>query len=173
MKDNIKRIAAAGALTAVALIFSYVETLISSFIPVPGVRLGIANIVVVLALFMMGPWEALAIGLLRIVIASVLFGNPVSFAMSLSGFALSFPVMLILKKTGKFTIPGISLGGGAAHNFGQLICAMVMLGNAGLLRFSVLFGLFGIITGMIVGFICKMIYERVKDYDWLSKGRTD
>ena len=70
MKVNIKRIAAAGTLTAVALIFSYVETLISSFIPVPGVRLGIANIVVVLALFMMGPWDALAIGLLRIVISS-------------------------------------------------------------------------------------------------------
>lgn len=168
MKYGVKKVVLIGVLISAALIFSYVEFLFPSFIPVPGVKLGLANIVVLLAMLILGIKEAFLVGILRVILSSILFGNFISFFMAVSGFLLSFLFMAYLYKMDRNSIPGISMGGGVFHNFGQLIAASVYIGNFGLFKWAFLFSLFGIITGLITGFICRMIYERVKEYDWLS-----
>ena len=168
MKVSIKDLAVMGVLTAVAMIFSYVESLFASFIPVPGVKLGLANAIILLAVFAVGEWQAFAVGIVRVLLSALLFGNLMSLCISAAGFLLSFLFMLYLKKLGKFSMIGISLGGGAAHNLGQLICVSCFMSSFLMMRYIFLFSLFGVLTGMVTGFVCKLIYERVKDYDWLS-----
>ena len=87
---NVKRLCVMGVLIAAAMLFSYVESLVPGFLPIPGVRLGLANIVVLLALLMFKPGEAFLIGFIRVLLSGILFGNPFSLAMSCSGFLLSF-----------------------------------------------------------------------------------
>lgn len=159
-----------GVLTSISLIFSYIESLFPVFIPVPGIKLGLANIVVLLTLLLFGVAEAFAVGIVRILLSALLFGNLISLFMAFSGFLASFCFMVILKKSGKFSVPGISVGGGVLHNFGQLLAAFIYIGNRGLFSLSLYFTIFGILTGLITGFLCKMIYERVDRNDWLSKG---
>ncbi|MBO7334321.1 MAG: Gx transporter family protein [Lachnospiraceae bacterium] len=170
MKTDIKKIALLGAMTAISMIFSYVETMFPIILPVPGVKIGFANALIVLALYMFGPIEALIVGILRIVLTALLFGSVISFLMSLSGFALSFLIMYLLFRSNKFSIPGVSLAGGAFHNFGQLITACILMGSTALIKDTVWFAVFGIITGMAVGFLSKIVYERVKLNDRIFKG---
>ena len=168
MKVSVKELAVMGVLTAAAMIFSYVESLFAAFIPVPGVKLGLANVIILLAIFAVGEWQAFVIGLVRVLLSALLFGNLMSLGISSSGFLLSFLFMLYLKRLGKFSIIGISLGGGAAHNLGQLICVSIYMSSFLMMRYLFLFSLFGVLTGLVTGFVCKLIYERVKEYDWLS-----
>ncbi len=168
MKIGVKQLTVMGVLTATAMIFSYIESLFASFIPVPGVKLGLANAIILLALFTVGEWQALVIGLVRVLLSAILFGNPMSLCISACGFLLSFLFMFLLKRSGRFSIIGISLGGGAAHNLGQLICVSIYMNSFLMMRYIFLFSLFGVLTGMVTGFVCKLIYERVKLYDWLS-----
>lgn len=167
---NIKRISLIGVFIAMAMLFSYVESLVPSFLPVPGARIGLANIVILLCLYTLGPVEALTVGIIRIVLSALLFGNLFSLALSCGGFVLSFSVMCFLYKSHKHTIPGISAVSGAFHNFGQIIVASFIIGSTGLMSLFVLFAVLGIVTGIITGIICKMIYERTSKYDWLSQG---
>ncbi|MCR5117208.1 MAG: Gx transporter family protein [Lachnospiraceae bacterium] len=168
MKIGVKQLTVMGVLTATAMIFSYIESLFASFIPVPGVKLGLANAIILLALFTVGEWQALVIGFVRVLLSAILFGNPMSLCISACGFLLSFLFMFLLKRSGRFSIIGISLGGGAAHNFGQLICVSIYMNSFLMMRYIFLFSLFGVLTGLVTGFVCKLIYERVKLYDWLS-----
>lgn len=99
---NIKRISLIGVFIAMAMLFSYVESLVPSFLPVPGARIGLANIVILLCLYTLGPVEALTVGIIRIVLSALLFGNLFSLALSCGGFVLSFSVMCFLyKKIGR------------------------------------------------------------------------
>ena len=111
-----RKLALYGLLTALALILSYVEGQIPAFFAVPGMKLGLTNIVVLLALYCMGAKSALAVNFVRIVLVSILFGNGVSFWYSLAGGLLSGAVMIALKKCGRFSVLAVSISGGIAHN---------------------------------------------------------
>jgi len=124
--DN-KKIAYLGLMTALALIFSYVEALIPVNFGIPGVKLGLANIVAVIALYLFGFPAAFAVQILRILLSGFLFGNMYSIIYSLSGGLLSITCMYILKKTDIFSMLGISIAGGIIHNIGQLIVAMIVM----------------------------------------------
>ena len=102
-----KKIALGGILTALAMIFSYIESLIPIPLPVPGVKLGIANIAIISVLYLLGSGQALLVNLLRITLTAVLFGNFNSFLFSMAGGMLSLLVMVILKKSGHFSIVGV------------------------------------------------------------------
>ena len=118
MKNNkVKNIAFYGMMTALALIFSYLESFIpvNALIPIPGVKLGFANIVVVFALYMMKPVDAIIIGILRVLLSGLLFGNPMTIAYSLVGCFLSWLVMTLTKNT-KLSVVGVSMLGGIMHN---------------------------------------------------------
>ncbi len=166
--SNVKRVCIIGIMTSLAMIFSYIEGMIPIALPIPGVRLGLANLIILLVMLTQGPIDAFITGLIRIILSALLFGNVFSFSLSLTGFVLSFSVMLILVKTKRFSVPGVSMASGALHNIGQLICASLLIHSKGILTYTFVLVIVGILTGLINGFICKMIYERTKKHDWLS-----
>ena len=126
------KVAYFGVFTALALIFSYVESLIPFHIGIPGVKLGLANLIVVVALYKMGTEEAYALSVARIVLSGFLFANLFSIIYSLAGGMLSLTVMVFLKKKGWFSVYGVSLAGGVMHNVGQLLVAYFTVNTYGI-----------------------------------------
>lgn len=148
-----KRIAVTGLLVALAMILSYVESLIPPFAAVPGMKLGLTNLVVLVALLCMNAGYAFAINVVRIVLVGITFGNLFSMIYSLVGGLLSFLVMLLLKRSGKFGPVGISAAGGVAHNFGQILVAMFVLETGKLIYYLPFLCLSGTAAGLAVGLL--------------------
>ncbi|MBR2401799.1 MAG: Gx transporter family protein [Lachnospiraceae bacterium] len=154
-----KQVALYGLLISLAFVFSYVEMLIP--LPLPtGVKLGAANIVVMIALYLLGVKEALAISMVRILLSGFAFGMG-TVPYSLVGGGLSLLVMALLKKSGKFGMPAVSVSGGVAHNLGQTLVAMLLLGSKTTYYFPVLF-FSGIISGIIIGIISALVLKKLQ-----------
>ena len=160
-RDKIKSIALFGMMVALAFTFSYLESLIPFDFAIPGVKLGLANLVVVVALYTMKPGEALCIVIIRIFLAGLTFGNAYSLAYSLCGGLLSYAVMLLFKKT-KLSIIGVSMLGGIFHNIGQIIVAAMVLGTARIAYYLPVLLVSGVATGLAIGVVSKLITDRVK-----------
>lgn len=151
-----------GMFLALALICSYIESLIPFYFGIPGVKLGLTNIVVVLILYCVGVKEAILISVLRILLAGFMFGNPFSIIYSLSGGILSFFAMLLLKKTGKFKVVPVSVIGGIFHNVGQLFVASVVVENYNLFYYMPVLFVAGFITGFLIGVLAQEMIIRLK-----------
>lgn len=160
-RDKIKSIALFGMMVALAFTFSYLESLIPFDFAIPGVKLGLANLVVVVALYTMKPGEALCIVIIRIFLAGLTFGNAYSLAYSLCGGLLSYAVMLLFKKT-RLSIIGVSMLGGISHNIGQIIVAAIVLGTARIAYYLPVLLVSGVATGLAIGIVSKLITDRVK-----------
>ena len=119
--SRTRRLAYSALLAALALIFSYVEVLIPFNFGIPGVKLGIANLVVIIALYYLGPRYAFTINMFRVIVAGLLFSGLFGCLYSLAGALLSFCMMLLTKKTGLFSVTGVSICGGVFHNLGQIL----------------------------------------------------
>ena len=158
-----KSIAAVALLTALALILSYVEAIIPFNIGIPGVKLGIANIVVVIALYVYGWGHALAVNVIRIVIAGFLFSGVFGIIYSMAGGLLSLLVMVLLKKTGLFSCIGISAAGGVVHNMAQLFTAALLVSNLSIFVYFPVLLFSGIICGIITGIVTTVILRRLPD----------
>lgn len=156
------KLALYGLLTALALILSYVEAQFPSFFAVPGMKLGLTNIVVLMALYCMGAGSALAINFMRIILVSVLFGNGVSFWYSLAGGLLSGAVMIALKRSGRFSLLAVSIAGGVTHNVGQILAAMVLLRTAALGWYLLLLWFTGLVSGAVIGLIGGGLCSRLE-----------
>lgn len=154
-------IAGLGLLTSLALIASYVELLIPIPIGVPGVKLGLANMVTVWALYALGPAEALAVNGMRILLSGFLFGSLSMILYSLAGAALSFLGMYMAKKSGLFSVTGVSIIGGVTHNIGQLLAAMCVLETGSLLYYGPVLLAAGLITGTLIGLITREAGRRL------------
>lgn len=152
-----KRVAMAGIFVSLALIFSYVESLIPFNFGIPGIKLGLANVVVVTGLYLMKLPDVCLISLIRIFVSGLLFGNMMSLIYSLSGGILSLIVMLLLKRTNKFSVIGVSISGAVCHNIGQIAAAIIVTGVPVIIYYlPVLMGV-GIITGAVMGIIASRI----------------
>ena len=126
-----EKVAYLGIFTALAFAFSYIEFLFPlDAIGIPGVKLGLANIVVMAVLYLFSPIDAAIVSLARIVLSSLLFGNLAGFAYSLCGGVLSLAIMILIKKTDFFGETGVSVLGGVFHNIGQIIAAAFVVGRA-------------------------------------------
>ena len=123
----MKRTVTLGFLLAVSMLLAYVESLIPFGIGIPGIKLGLPNLVVVLMMYIYNDKEALLVNLVRIVLSGFLFSNLYTILYSLAGALCSFAIMFLLKKTKKFSIIGISISGGVFHNVGQLLVAMIVV----------------------------------------------
>ena len=150
-----------GVFTALALIVSYVEALIPFSFGVPGIKLGLANIVVVAALYMWGGTTALLLSVVRILLSGFLFGNMFAILYSLAGALLSLSVMALLKKSGRFSVTGVSIAGGVFHNIGQMMAAGLLLPKAGLLYYFQFLLIAGVITGFLIGILSMEIIKRL------------
>ena len=161
---NTKKISIYGIMIALALILSYVEAQIPAFVAVPGMKLGLTNLVVVVTLYLLGAKSAMAINIVRIIIVSILFGNTLSFAFSIAGGMLSTLVMILLKKTNKFSTLGVSAAGGISHNIGQIIVAMFTLGTNAIAWYLMILWISGVFSGTLIGVIGGMITTRIREY---------
>ena len=159
---STKKIALCGVLTALAMIFSYIESVIPVPIPVPGIKLGIANIAVITILYVLGVKEALVINLLRIVLTSLLFGNVNSFLFSISGASLSLTIMIIMKKLDFFSCIGVSVCGGVMHNIGQIIAAVFIMGSEAIVFYLPVLIVSGVFTGVVIGVVSGIVAKHVR-----------
>ncbi|MBQ3561100.1 MAG: Gx transporter family protein, partial [Oscillospiraceae bacterium] len=122
-----KKVAMLGLTIALAMIMSYIEALVPLSFAVPGIKMGLANIVIIFVLYKIGTKEAILVSLIRVILVSLLFSNVMAMWYSLAGAVLSLAVMWALKKTDKFSVTGVSVAGGIMHNVGQIITAMILL----------------------------------------------
>ena len=157
-----KNVAVLGILTALALILSYLETLIPVPFGVPGMKLGLPNLVVLYALYTFGWKESASINLVRILISGLLFGTAVSLLYSLAGGAASFLVMILLKRSGKFSLYGTSVGGSVAHNTAQVLTAAALMQTKGILGYLPFLLVSAVLSGAVIGFLCGFITKRLK-----------
>ncbi len=161
MRDRAHKVAGYGLLIALAFIFSYVEALIPLPLPIPGIKLGLANLVNVVGLYTVGIAGTLVVGLLRIVMVGFTFSNPGSMLYALSGGVLSLTVMGLAKKTGWLDKTGVSILGGVFHNIGQLSMAAWITKTAGVFTYLPLLLVAGIITGAVIGVLGGIVTERI------------
>ena len=158
--NHTKRIATAAVLATLALMFSYLETLIPLSVTMPGVKLGIANLVVLIALYKLDFRYAFAINLVRIVISGLLFSGVFGMIYSLAGGMLSLLVMWILKKTNLFSIVGVSMAGGVFHNIGQLLIASALVSDLRMFLYLPILMFSGLASGIIIGILCHFILQK-------------
>ena len=155
------KVAYFGVFTALALIFSYVETLIPFQIGIPGVKLGLANLIIVIALYKMNLKETYLLSVTRIILSGFIFGNLFSIIYSLSGGLLSLSVMAFLKKQGGFSVMGLSIAGGVMHNVGQLLVAMVIVETFSIIYYIPVLLIAGVITGLVIGVAANEMLKRL------------
>ena len=161
MQNKTKRLALMGLLTALGLIIGYIEFLIPIPLGIPGVKPGFANIVIVWALYSLGSWEALMINGMRIFLSGFLFGNFSMILYSLAGAAVSFLCMCLAKKSGLFSMAGVSMIGGVMHNMGQLLVAMAVLETVSLVYYGPVLLAAGVITGLLIGIVTGEVKKRL------------
>ena len=152
-----------GVLTALALIFSYIETLIPIQFGVPGIKLGLANLIIVIVLDKTDWREALLLSVVRIIIAGFIFGNLFSIVYSLAGGFLSLTVMVLLKRTDRFSVAGISMAGGVCHNIGQLVVAMIAVETYQVGYYLPVLLVAGLITGAVIGAAAGEVLKRIRN----------
>lgn len=164
MKRDAKTVTLYAVLIALAMVFSFLETLIPPVFALPGMRLGITNVVVLTALYLMGWKSAVLINLVRVMLVALLFGNTVSFWFSLAGAVSSGLVMILLKKSGKFGMAAVSVAGAVAHNIGQIAVAAVLLDGGAIFWYLIVLWFTGIISGFLIGLLGNEICRRLQKF---------
>ena len=163
MRHQARKIAFLGLCTAVAMVFAWVESLLPPIVAaVPGIKLGLPNIVIIFVLYRFGWKEATAVSFVRIVAVSLLFGNPMTLAYSLAGGFLSLLVMTLLRKADLLSTVGVSVAGGVFHNVGQILMAMLLMGTAELGYYLIVLAVTGTVSGIFVGLCGSFAVRRVQ-----------
>ncbi len=156
-----RKIAISGIFAALAIGLSFIERLIPVNYGIPGIKLGLANIVTVVSLFILGPVYAVTIQIVRIVLSTLLFGSPASLIYSLSGGILSVLSMILILGLRKpmFSIVAVSVTGAVFHNIGQILAASFVVGNLNLAFYLPVLMISGVATGILVGFSSKYLVK--------------
>lgn len=158
---STRRITTSAVLAALALIFSYIEVLFPLQTALPGIKLGIANIVVLVALYGLGVRYAFWVNLIRVIIAGLLFNGLTGALYALAGGLLSLTVMWLLKKSNRFSVVGVSMAGGVAHNLGQLLIASLLVSTVKIFFYFPLLLFAGMASGIVIGIISSLILKRL------------
>ena len=168
MRDNAKKVARFGLLAALSLVLGWVDRAIPLTAlldgAVPGIKLGLCNIVIVFALYELGFWRALLISLVRVVVIGLLFSGSISIFYALGGALLSLIGMELLRRSGRFSVPAVSAAGGALHSIGQILVAAVLTGGTGIFRYLPVLLLTGEFCGLVIGLVDRIILHRLKRY---------
>lgn len=158
---SARRVALTGLLAALALIFSYVEALVPFNAGVPGIKLGLANLVPLIILYRLDARYAFAANLIRVFLAGLLFSGIFAALYSLAGSVTSFLVMYLLKKTNLFSMIGVSTAGGVFHNIGQLCVAILAVSGPQLIHYLPVLIISGMAAGIIVGIGGTILLDRI------------
>ena len=159
---NTKKLTTLAVTVAVAMILSFVESRIPPIVPIPGVKIGLANIAVIFALYKMGWREAITVSLVRVALVALLFGSVVSLAYSFAGALLSLSLMILLRKIGIFTEVAVSVVGGITHNIGQILVAFLILETEVVFYYLPFLMVSGVIAGIGVGVVSALLVKKVK-----------
>lgn len=165
MKNAAKKTAFLGLCTALALVLAYVESLLPPLsAAIPGIKMGLPNIVIIFMLYRYGVKEAAVVSFVRVVAVVLLFGNMMGFAYSMAGAVLSLLGMLLLKKLDFLSVVGVSVAGGVLHNVGQIIMAMFLLGTAELGYYLVVLAVTGTVSGVLIGIGGSVMINRIPEW---------
>lgn len=156
-----KKLALSAILAALAMILSYVEAMVPMPVPIPGIKLGLANLVILLAIYRLGFKYALAINCIRIFVTGLLFTGAFGILYSLAGGLLSLLVMYLLYRTGIFSMVGVSMAGGVAHNLGQLLTACLLMSNIRLMSYFAVLLFAGMGSGILMGIVAWLVCQRL------------
>ena len=162
MRNNTKKLTTLSLMVTFALVLSYVESRIPTFVAIPGVKVGLANIAVIFTLYKLGLKEAITISLVRVVLVSFLFGNPISLIYSVSGAILSLAVMITLKLLTPLKEVAVSVTGGVMHNVGQITVASIMLDTNVVTYYLPFLILSGTLAGIAVGTASAILIKKIK-----------
>ena len=157
-----KKVAFLSMCIALSMILSYFESLIPPLVAVPGVKVGLPNIVMVFMLYKIGWKETAVVSILRVVLVGFLFGTPLSMIYSLVGAALSLIGMIILKKTNLFAPVTVSVVGGILHNVGQIATACFVMDTAEIAYYLPVLLITGTVAGIIIGYVAGLILKRLE-----------
>ena len=159
---STKKLTVMALTIALAMVLSFIESQIPAFVAIPGVKVGLANIAVVFALYKLGWKEAAGISLIRVLLISVLFGNFASLFYSLAGAVLSLLGMILLKHTEKFSSVAVSVTGGVLHNVGQILMACLLL-ETDIIRYYLPFLILsGVLAGVVIGVVSAIMVQRIR-----------
>lgn len=157
---NNRKLVTLALFATTALMLSYIESLFPFFFGVPGMKLGLANLAVVIALYFYGWREALMINVLRIILSGLLFGNLFSILFSLGGALISFVCMVSARRLG-LSLYGVSMAGGVFHNVGQLLIAVFLVQTVEVGYYAPFLLLAGLVTGLLIGVLGKELLRRM------------
>lgn len=159
--NNTRRLTTLSITIAVAMVLSYLESLIPVFVAIPGIKVGLANVAVIFTLYKLGDKEAIIISLIRVALISMLFGNAATFLYSIAGAIFSLLLMIILKRFSPLHTVAVSVVGGVAHNLAQIGVASLLLRTDVLIYYLPFLLLSGIIAGIAVGVTGAILVERI------------
>ena len=157
----IRQITTMGMLVALAMVLGFVETLIPINLGIPGMKLGLANIVVVIALFLFDVKTAVVVSILRIILIAMTFGNMSMMFYSIAGASLSLLSMVTVSKIKSFSLISVSIVGGIMHNVGQIICAAFVVRTNGVFTYLPVLIIAGLVSGALIGIVAGLILVRL------------
>ncbi len=157
-----KMLAALSVTVAAAMLLSFIESRLPSFVPVPGVKLGLGNVAVIFAMYKLGEWPAAGVSIVKASLSALLFGSVASLFYSLSGAILSFGLMVLSRRVFRLHTVGVSITGGVAHNAGQIIAAAIVMGTASIIYYLPVLILSGTVAGIAIGLISNELIKRIK-----------
>ena len=162
MHNKVKDTAFLGLCVALALGLAYIEVLLPPlFAAVPGIKMGLPNIILIFLLYRRGAAATITVSLLRMVLVTLLFGNFMAFAYSLAGGALSMAVMILLKRLDFLSTSGVSVAGGVMHNVGQILMAMWLMNTAELGYYLIVLAVTGTVAGLLIGLCAAQLIRRI------------
>lgn len=159
---NYRKIPYCGLFAALAILMGYVEFMIPVPVPIPGVKLGLANVIVIIMLYFMDAKSAFFVSLIRVLLSGLLFAGFAGMLYSLAGALCSFAVMVLLQKTGKFSMIGVSVAGGIFHNVGQIVVASLVVQNVRMAYYLPFLLVSGVVTGIVIGIVARTALRYLK-----------
>lgn len=168
LTKELNKTAYMGLLTALALILSYVENLISFQPGIPGIKIGLANLAVLICLYLFSWREAVILTIVKAVVSGLLFGNLFMITYSLAGALVSAFTMIFLKKSGLFHVPVVSAAGGIMHNIGQLLVALFVVETYSVVYYMPVLILSGLVAGIVIGMAAALVLPYIQNI--LKKG---
>ena len=164
MGNQAQRITRLALCTALALVLSYMEALLPPIYPsVPGIKMGLANVVIIFVLYCFGVRSAIWVSALRLALMTLLFGNVMMLMYSLAGATLSLGVMALLRRARWFSPVGVSVLGAVCHNAGQILVAMAVLGTGALGYYLPVLMVTGTVAGVLVGLLSVLLMKKIGD----------
>lgn len=161
-KGKIKKIAFLGLMSSLALVLSYAESLLPPILPaIPGIKMGLPNIVIICTLYKFGIREAISVSFVRLLCVALLFGNGMTLIYSICGASLSLALMWIFKRFNLFTMIGVSVIGGISHNAGQILAAIFLLKTTKIGYYMIILAITGTISGILVGLAGSIFTKRL------------